>query len=141
MNDSKTANGKYYKVVVTISVIGLVSLLIFALFAILNPLSPAIDPQHIIPDTATNKEGIEAYSQYMAVRNIAIALVALTALVLRERRALGFVLSIMGLTQLFDGIIGISHHSPAGGIVPPFILGTAFLLSARYLFRHTNSKV
>jgi hypothetical protein len=68
-----------------------------------------------------------------ASRNLALAVMLVVALVWRNRVALIVVLSIAGLVELGDALIGFSDQQ--SGVLPPLLSGLLYLITAGVLLR------
>jgi len=90
-------------------------------------------PSSLVPAGAS----VDIYAQFLASRNLPLALSLLIAVFIRDRRVLATLLAVGGLMQIGDLIIGIAHQSLAI-VVAPFVLAVLYLAAAGYLFTRSR---
>lgn len=106
------------------TVVASAGLAFFAIGALMSPSS-------LLPAGAT----VDIYAQFMAARNLPLALGFIVALFVPDRRILATLLTTGGLVQAGDLLIGLGHHAVAI-VIAPVVLAILYFATAAYLFRH-----
>lgn len=91
-----------------------------------------VDPAMLVGRRSEINSAAEVFAGYFAARNLAMAALLLMLAILRAGRALGHVLALVGLIQLFDCVLDCleGRWTIAPGVV---VLGVLFLLAASRL--------
>lgn len=94
-----------------------------------------VAPAKLLPPGAS----MDIYPQFLAARNLPIALGLVVALFVRDRRILATLLAVGGGIALGDLALGLAHGALAL-IVFAAIVGAAYLAAAAYLFTRPRNR-
>jgi hypothetical protein len=91
-----------------------------------------VDPAMLVGRASQMNSAAQVFAGYFAARNLAMAVLLLVLAIMRAGRALGHVLALVGLIQLFDCALDCleGRWTIAPGVL---ILGVLFLLAASKL--------
>lgn len=92
----------------------------------------ALNPRMLVDPNVEINSAVKTYAGYLTARNGVLAVVLLGLLFAGARRALGNLVTIVGLIQLFDFVVDcVAGRWPvAGGVL---VLGILLLMAARRL--------
>jgi hypothetical protein len=91
-----------------------------------------VQPAMLLQPHAEITDSVKTYAGYLTARNLALALMLLALLIAGARRALGNLLAVVGLIQLFDCAVDCleARWTIAPGVL---LLGILFLAAASRL--------
>jgi hypothetical protein len=92
----------------------------------------AVNPGLLVGPHVEINQAVRTYAGYLTARNLILALMLLILLLVGARRALGNLVAIVGLIQLFDFVVDCAEArwSVAAGVL---VLGIALLVASARL--------
>jgi hypothetical protein len=100
----------------------------------------AARPRSFLPSGVTGNDAGHFFALYVVARSIPLVLAMGWALTNRSRSLLGFVIGLLGLIQVGDGLIGVHYRSIPQAAVP-FAIAIVQFACARWLLQSDGHAV